>query len=196
MTARAPRSLIGAVLVVLGGLAPSDAQVEVWRIGKGGLTWVSQAETQIGALDVGGALQPLELQAGENLIELLRASGQRFLNGQPRDFTLGGQPRAWSNDGFFNQVSGPLDLIDGDPATSSSGVFKTAQSQAGATFFWDLGAPFPVNRIRFFPAPDDDAFIKAFELRGQRRRKLQRNQPAAIRGFAASRSQPRIHRRY
>ncbi|MCE2449249.1 MAG: hypothetical protein J4F35_12935 [Candidatus Latescibacteria bacterium] len=165
MTALAPRSLAGIVLAVLGGLAPSSAQVEVWHIGKGGLSWISQAETQIGALDVGGALQPLELQTGENLIELLRASGQRFLNGQPRDFTLGGQPRAWSNDGFFNQVSGPLDLLDGDPTTSSSGVFKTAQSQAGATFFWDLGAPFPVNRIRFFPAPDDDAFIKAFELR-------------------------------
>ena len=164
-TAPAPRFLVGTLLVVLGGLAPSDAQIEVWHIGKGGLTWVSQAETQIGALDVDGALQPLKLQAGENLIELLRASGQRFLNGQPRDFALGGQPRAWSNDGFFNQVSGPLDLIDGDPATSSSGVFKTPQSQAGATFFWDLGAPFPVNRIRFFPAPNDDAFIKAFELR-------------------------------
>ena len=165
MTALAPRSLAGIVLAVLGGLAPSSAQVEVWHIGKGGLAWVSQAETQIGALDVDGALQPLKLQAGENLIELLRASGQRFLNGQPRDFTLGGQPRAWSNDGFFNQVSGPLDLLDGDPTTSSSGVFKTAQSQAGATFFWDLGAPFPVNRIRFFPAPGDDAFVKAFELR-------------------------------
>ena len=165
MIALAPRSLAGIVLAMLGGLAPSNAQVEVWHIGKGVLAWVSQAETQIGALDVDGALQPLQLQAGENLIELLRASGQRFLNGQPRDFTLGGQPRAWSNDGFFNQVSGPLDLIDGDPATSSSGVFKTAQSQAGATFFWDLGAPFPVNRIRFFPAPNDDAFVKAFELR-------------------------------
>lgn len=156
---------VSILLVVLGALAPSDAQVEVWHIGQGGLSWVSQAETQIGALDVGGSLQPLQLQAGENLIALLGASGQRFLNGQPRDFTLGGQPRAWSNDGFFNQISGPLDLIDGDPTTSSSGVFKTAQSQAGATFFWDLGAPFPVNRIRFFPAPDDDAFVKAFELR-------------------------------
>lgn len=165
MTASAPKSLVGTVLAVLGGLVPSDAQVEVWHIGQGGLSWASQAQTQLGALDVGGTLQPLQLQAGENLIELLRASGQRFLNGQPRDFTLGGQPRAWSNDGFFNQVAGSLDLIDGDPTTSSSGVFKTAQSQAGATFFWDLGAPFPVNRIRFFPAPDDDAFVKAFELR-------------------------------
>lgn len=165
MTAPASTALVGTVLAVLGGLAPSAAQVEVWHIGKGGLSWGSQAETQVGALEVNGGLQPLQLQAGENLIELLRASGQRFRNGQPRDFTLGGQPRAWSNDGFFNQIAGPLDLIDGDPTTSSSGVFKTAQSQAGATFFWDLGAPFPVNRIRFFPAPDDDAFVKAFELR-------------------------------
>ena len=164
MTAPTPRSLVGTFLAVFGGLAPSDAQVEVWHIGKGGLSWVSQAETQIGALDVDGALQPLQLKAGENLIELLGASGQRFLNGQPRDFTLGGQPRAWSNDGFFNQINGPLALIDGDPQTSSAGVFKTAQSQAGATFFWDLGAPFPVTRIRFFPAPGDDAFVKAFEL--------------------------------
>lgn len=160
------RSLRGLIALVLA-LWPlaTAAQVEVWHIGKGGLSWASQAETQIGALEVDGALQPLELQAGQNLIELLRASGQRFLNGQPSDFTLGGQPRTWSNDGFFNQLNGPLDLIDGNPQTSSEGVFKSAQSQAGATFFWDLGAPFPVNRIRFFPDPDDpDAFIKAFEL--------------------------------
>jgi len=142
------------------------AQIDVWHIGKGGLDWASQAETQVGALDSDGALQPLELQANENLIQLLRTSGQRFLNGRPTDFVLGGQPRAWSNDGFFNQLVGNLDLLDGDPGTSSEGVFKTAQSQAGATFFWDLGAPFPVNRIRFFPDPNDiDAFIKAFEVR-------------------------------
>ena len=161
------RTLLGRLaalaLVSLPALAP--AQVEVWHIGKGGLDWASQAQTQIGALDVDGGLQPLQLQAGQNLLELLRTSGQRFLNGQPRDFTAAGQPRAWSNDGFFNQVNGPLSLIDGDPSTSSGSTFKSAQSQAGATFFWDLGAPFPVNRIRFYPAPDDpDAFIKAFEL--------------------------------
>ncbi len=159
--------LVGAMsLAAFFGPTASSAQVEVWHIGKGGLSWTSQATAQIGALDIDGALQPLELAAGENLIELLRASDQQFLNGQPVDFTLGGQPRTWSNDGFFNQLNGPLRLVDGNPATSSEGVFKTARSQAGATFFWDLGAPFPVNRIRFFPPPDDpDAFIKAFELR-------------------------------
>jgi hypothetical protein len=146
--------------------APLAAQIDVWHIGKGGLSWTSQAQTQIGALDVDGALQPLELQAGQNLIELLRDSGQRFLKGQPSNFTLAGQPRTWTNDAFFDQINGPLNLIDGNEQTSSGSAFKTAQSQAGATFFWDLGAPFPVNRIRFFPDPDDpDAFIKAFEMR-------------------------------
>ena len=38
MIALAPRSLAGIVLAMLGGLAPSNAQVEVWHIGKGGLT--------------------------------------------------------------------------------------------------------------------------------------------------------------
>ena len=52
--------------------AASRAQIDVWHLGKGGLSWASQAEKQIGALDVDGALQPLELQPGENLIELLR----------------------------------------------------------------------------------------------------------------------------
>ena len=59
------------------------AQMEVWHIGKGGLSWSSQAETQIGALDVDGALQPLELAEGESLIDLLRSSGQRFSTGSP-----------------------------------------------------------------------------------------------------------------
>ena len=145
--------------------APAVAQLEVWHIGKGGLSWTSQAESQSGALDIDGALQPLELGAGESLIELLVDSGQTWLNGQPTDFTVAGQPRTWSNDGLFNQLNGPLLLVDGDPGTSSKGTFKTARSQAGAAFFWDLGAPFPIERIRFFPDPDDeDAFIKAFEL--------------------------------
>jgi hypothetical protein len=145
--------------------APAVAQLEVWHIGKGGLSWGSQAESQSGALDIDGALQPLELGAGESLIELLVNSGQPWLNGQPTDFTIPGQPRTWSNDGLFNQIDGPLKLIDGDPGTSSKGTFKSARSQAGAQFYFDLGAAFPIERIRFFPDPEDeDAFIKAFEL--------------------------------
>lgn len=157
------RVVIGTVIFLHSG--PSFAQLSTWRLGGSGLSWTSQAAAQSGALEVGGALQPLELRDGENLIGLLRARGLDWLNGQPRDFTATGQPRAWSNDGYFNQLNGPVALLDGDPSTSSQGIFKTAINQAGAAFFFDLGAPFPINRIRFFPDPNDpDAYIKAFAV--------------------------------
>ena len=148
------------------GARPGLAEVETYHIGRGGLSWASQADIQNGTVGVEGALQPLELRSGQNLMELLRDAGQTWLNGSPSDFTKPGQPRTWSNDGPFNQVNGPLQLVDGDPASSSEGAFRTARNQAGATFFWDLGAPFPIERVRFAPSPGElDWFIKAFELR-------------------------------
>ncbi|MFT5086026.1 MAG: hypothetical protein ACI906_000521 [Candidatus Latescibacterota bacterium] len=158
---------IGAAILLLGlWSSTSLAQVETYLVGRGGLSWADQAQEQTGAVENNGSLQPLELISDQNLIQLLRNSGLSWLNGQPDDFTAVGQPRAWSNDGLFDQLDGPLRLIDGDENSSSEGVFKTIRSQAGTTFFWDLGAPFPINRVRFFPDPDDiDSFIKAFELR-------------------------------
>ncbi|MDA0334634.1 MAG: gliding motility-associated C-terminal domain-containing protein [bacterium] len=156
-------ALAGFALATLP--ADSGAQLQSWRVGGAGLSFTSQALSQSGALEIDGGLQPLELQAGQNLIELLRASGLQWLNGQPPDFTAPGQPRTWSNDGLFNQVDGPLELVDGNPSTSSLSIFKAARNQAGAAFFWDLGAPFPINRIRFFPDPNDpDAFINGFQI--------------------------------
>ena len=151
---------LASALAALGsiwclGIGAAGAQVEIWRLGPGGTSWTEAAEIQTGALEISGGLQPVELAEGQNLVELLRTSGQVWLNGQPGDFVLGGQPRAWSNDGLFNQVDGPLKLVDGDPETHSTEIFKSARSQAGALFSFDLGAPYPVNRIRFYPTPDD-----------------------------------------
>ena len=162
-----PLGRFAAVCVLLGlGVRLGLAEVKTYHIGRGGLSWASQADIQNGTVGVAGGLQPLELRRGQNLMELLRAAGQAWLNGSPSDFTKPGQPRTWSNDGPFNQVNGPLRLVDGDPASSSEAAFRTARNQAGATFFWDLGAPFPIERVRFAPAPDNlDWFIKAFELR-------------------------------
>ena len=141
------------------------AQVETYHVGRGGATWSSQADVQNGIVDVDGALQPLELITGQNQIQLLKSSGQTWFNGRPADFTKPGQPRAWSNDGPFNTIDGPLLLVDGNEATSTDNAFKTSRSQAGATFWWDLGAPFPIDRVRFTPDINDpDSFIKAFEL--------------------------------
>ena len=151
---------------LLGMMAiAAHGQLQVWRIGGSGFGFNEMASSQSGALEIDGGLQPLELRVGANLIELLEETGLNWANGQPADFVATGQPRTWSNDGLFNQVNGPLALVDGDEATSSDGIFKAARNQAGAAFYWDLGAPFPLNRIRFFPDINDpDGFIKAFEI--------------------------------
>ena len=156
---------VGAASLLSAWPSPAPAQVQTYQVGGGGLSWTDEAAAQTGALEKDGSLQPLELISGQNLIQLLRDSGLTWLNEKPVDFREVGQPRAWSNDGLFNQLKGPLALIDGNAGTSSKSTFKSVRSQAGTTFFWDLGAAFPINRVRFFPDPDDpDSFIKAFEL--------------------------------
>jgi hypothetical protein len=156
-------SLCGLALTLLA--TESQAQLQTWRIGGNGASWNDIAVSQSGALEVDGGLQPLELVEGQNLIELLEQTGLDWINEQPPDFLATGQPRTWSNDGFFNQLDGPLALVDGDPETSSENVFKAARNQSGARFYWDLGAPFPLNRIVFYPAPDDpDSYPRAFEI--------------------------------
>ena len=130
-----PLGRFAAVCMMIGlGARLGLAEVETYHIGRGGLSWASQADIQNGTVGVEGALQPLELRSGQNLMELLRAAGQTWLNGSPSDFTKPGQPRTWSNDGPFNQVNGPLQLVDGDPSSSSEGAFRTARNQAGPHF--------------------------------------------------------------
>jgi hypothetical protein len=152
--------LAGAVLS-----GPAPAQVEVWHLGQGGLSWASQAETQVGAVSVAGALQPLEIVAGQNLTRLLAQAGQQWQNNPPADYTLGGLPHTWTNSNFFNGLSGPLKLVDGQDTTSTGTVFKSSGNPAGTAFFWDLGAAFPINRLRFYPPPaDPDGYMRAYEL--------------------------------
>ena len=144
---------------------PGRAQVAIWQLGKGGLSWASQAETQVGAVSVAGALQPLEVAPGVNLTRLLPAAGQQWQNNPPDDYTLGGLPHTWTNSNFFNGLAGPLKLVDGDSLTSTESIFKSSGNPAGTAFFWDLGAAFPINRVRFYPAAGDlDGHLRAYEL--------------------------------
>ena len=154
-----------SLLLALTPVRSVRAQVQVWHVGRDGLSWGSQMENQVGVADVEGALLPLEVESGVNLVQLLVDSGQKWVNGTPDDYTQGGLPHTWANAPDFMGIKGPLRLIDGDPETSTQGIFKTARDQAGADFFWDLGAIFPINRVRFFPEPDDsDSYMKAFEI--------------------------------
>ncbi|MCC7264272.1 MAG: hypothetical protein IT369_17315 [Candidatus Latescibacteria bacterium] len=159
-------SVLALGLLAQGAFPASGrAQVDVWHLGKGGLSWASQAETQVGAVSVGGSLQPLEITPGVNLTRLLAEAGQQWQNNPPEDYTLGGLPHTWTNSNFFNGLAGPLKLVDGQDTTSTEAVFKSSGNPAGTAFFFDLGAAFPINRVRFYPEDTDpDGYMRAYEL--------------------------------
>lgn len=140
-------------------------QVLHWEIGSDGVAWDAQADQVVGAVTVDGGLQPLRLVEGVNLTQTLAEFDRPWQNGAPADYTQGGLPRAWSNSSFFDGLQGPLRLVDGDPQTSTENIFKAAGSPAGTAFFFDLGAVFPIERVRFYTAPDDqDSYMRAYEL--------------------------------
>ncbi|MEW6751354.1 MAG: FlgD immunoglobulin-like domain containing protein [Candidatus Latescibacterota bacterium] len=171
---RIPALVLGA-FILCGAAGQAAAQVRTWRLGQGGDTWESQAERQVGAVSVEGALQPLQIEPGRNLVRLLATFGQQWASGQPEDFVEGGQPHTWSNSAYFNSLpytvvapvlpNGPLVLVDGDSLTSSGSAFKSSGNPQGTAFFWDLGAAFPINRLRFYPHPESrDDYLRAFEV--------------------------------
>lgn len=157
------RAVLLSTLLLLP--AASGAQVQVWQIGPGGVTWESQAESQVGVASVNGGLQPLRVLPGQNLTRLLTESGQAWQNGPPEDYTLGGLPRTWTNSSFFNSLKGPLALVDRVDTTSTGTTFISSGNPAGTTFFLDLGTAFPVDSLRFYPtAGARDSYMRAYQL--------------------------------
>ncbi|MFA6110675.1 MAG: FlgD immunoglobulin-like domain containing protein [Candidatus Latescibacterota bacterium] len=157
---RYPRSTAAVSLLLLAwgafSVGPVAAQVRLWQLGDANLSWDSQAQVQAGLVTSGTSLHPFELTVAQNLTNRLK-----WLEGQPADLTLEGNPRVWDNSG----TGGSLILVDGKDTTSTKDRFQKKISQAGRAFFFDLGVAFPVNRIRFYPPPgQEDLAIKAFEV--------------------------------
>ncbi|MBI4531222.1 MAG: discoidin domain-containing protein [Candidatus Latescibacteria bacterium] len=111
-------------------------------------------------------MQPREARENENIA--LRFTWE---DGAPADFTVEGKPRIWDNSAL---IFSDLVLVDGDPSTSTGDRFKVeGANQTGRTIFLDLGEPFPLNRIVFYPRQTGadasghaykDDFLKGYEV--------------------------------
>ena len=152
-------SFIFFSLSALIAAGPIQAEVSVWRVGEGGLSWRDQSSVSA-AVDFGhpSVIQPDGFAAGENIARALD-----WMDGQPDDFTVEGQARVWDN---VAVKASNLAIVDGDSTTSTGERFKEfGVDQTGRTFYFDLGASYPANRIVFRPSPDGkEDFVRAFEI--------------------------------
>ena len=157
--ARPGRGLFTATIAILWivAIAPSAwGETTRWKVGKDGLSWSSQSLASSATdFSVPGAMQIVSFGSEDNIIQQLA-----WVEEYPLDFVVErAQARIWDNQ--------PLPLpntpiIDGIDSTSTGTRFKKAgQNQSGVTFFFDLGARFPANRVVFFPrqiGEDADGF--------------------------------------
>ena len=152
-------SFIVLFIYVLISAGPLQAEVNVWVVGEGGLPW-SEQSSMSAAVDFGRpeVIQPNGFTAGENIMKAIH-----WMDGRPDDFTIEGQAYVWDNAAV--QASN-LVMVDGDSLTSTGERFKAfGVDQTGRTFYFDLGASYPANRIVFYPSPDGkEDFVRAFEI--------------------------------
>ena len=97
----------------LGRYRGADAQIQVYSVGEGGASWVSQMEVA-GGLDLGDpdVLLPIGLVSTDNIV-----SGLRWIDGTTNDFIGEGDAHIWDNAAV--QGSDAV-LVDGDPTTSTT----------------------------------------------------------------------------
>jgi hypothetical protein len=139
----------------------AGGQVQTVRIGQGGDAWQSIERVAAGAQVTADSLLPAGFTADENIVTAVRWAD---VGTGPDEFIPEGDARVWARvaDGQPNGI-----LTDGDPTTSTGDRFQIpGQSQKGRIFIFDLGASFPIERIAFFPNPEDStAFLRAYEIK-------------------------------
>ena len=152
-------------IVFMTFVGTSRAQVETWVVGGDGLSWdtqASQKEVPV-AVDVSDAsmLRVVELSPEGNICGTVQ---WEYVNRWSSAFL--GTGKAYISDNVaLKSSSAGLAMVDGDSTTSTGDRFK-GYGQTGVTFYFDLGAAYPLNRIRFYTSPSGraDYFPRACEV--------------------------------
>jgi len=149
------------MLVALGwmpGGHEAVAEVIQWRLGgEGGQSWAERTGLNVMVDDaaVPGAIQPLELKPGQNVVSQLR-NWTRYR--RPIDLSYRpGMPRIWRGIGDVPNAlhkEEELEFVDGDLGTYYAGKKTGEGGTAGAWgmfYSLDLGAQMPVERFVVVP---------------------------------------------
>ena len=145
---RSHRAALGLFVALIFGYAGSAYGIREWIVGGDEHPWEDSGILHaVDAVADPGWIQPLRSTRELNLsLDALERGGRGVYSDQPSVQSLG-----------------DLDfVIDGDPETA---FFMSLQGTVGTFIILDLGATFPVARIRFYPRAEfEDRFIRGYQI--------------------------------
>ena len=115
-----------------------------------------------------GWIQPRRTSRETNILNELYQAGRLFPSEKPADPNYKpGDGRLWTPNAAFQENKKMLMIADGLRDSLSFDYFNRLASNNGVSIFVDLGAPFPVDEIAFYPlltGAHRDLYIKGYEL--------------------------------
>lgn len=145
------------ILLLCAGALASGAGAEVQRfvIGNQARPWEDWGTLEsMDARTRPGWIQPRQTTNDVNILHELYANGQLFPGEKPpanSGYRPGEDARIWSLNLPIAQNTNLLRVADGLQDTVAFGYFDRLSSNAGVSIIVDLGIPFPVSQVSFYP---------------------------------------------
>ena len=172
------RRLISSALSLLAATYPALAAAEIQRfaVGNSARPWATSGELE--AIDVQtqpGWIRPVWIEPDISILHQLFLDGMLYTGEAPKsaDFRPEVDARIWTVNATGSKAgdgenANLILLADGREDDQAFDYFvRRATSNAGVSIVIDLGVPFPVNEIRFYPRlvdPHDDNFVRGYQL--------------------------------
>lgn len=162
----------GGLLVCIMLIATPVQAVEHFTIGKQVRPWAVWGEFDaLDAVSQPGWIQPRRTEFEVNILQQLLGNGQLYTGKNPPSdsYRPGVDGRIWSLNVPITEEHTLLRLMDGLSDSLAFDYFDRLASNNGVVFFIDLGIPFPVSQISFYPlsfGTHPELFVRGYELFG------------------------------
>lgn len=170
MSTRVPMILLLAAWAAAFLPEPAGAEIQRFAIGSERTPWaVWGTFDAIDDQQAPGWIQPKRTSLEANILNELYKNGQLYagMNPPEKAFRLGEDGRIWSVNIPVTENRNLLLLADGLADTIAFDYFNRLASNAGVAIVVDLGVPFPVSEVSFYPldfGAHVDLFVKGYEL--------------------------------
>ena len=161
--------LLGVLALVVAQADRSAIASELFVIGNDERPWEAWGTLDgIDSIARPGWIQPRRTSRETNILNELYQAGRLFPSERPADPNYKpGDGRLWTPNAAFQENKKMLMIADGLQDDLSFDYFNRLASNNGVSIFVDLGDPFPVDEIGFYPlltGAHRDLYIKGYEL--------------------------------